>query len=75
VAYRIREKCEALTVNTPGGPIQLTTSIGLTQVQVGDEANEDVYRRSDEALYQAKHNGRNRVELRITPALDAANHI
>jgi diguanylate cyclase len=75
VAYRIREKCEALTVNTPDGPIQLTTSIGLTQVQVGDEANEDVYRRSDEALYQAKHNGRNRVELRITPTLDAATSL
>lgn len=68
VANRIREKCEALTVTVPGAAIRLTTSIGLALVQSIDSTNDDVYRRSDEALYAAKRNGRNRVECSASPA-------
>ena len=40
--------------------LRITTSIGVAQMQT-DERLSNVYRRSDEALYTAKLNGRNRI--------------
>ncbi|PPC75736.1 GGDEF domain-containing protein, partial [Pokkaliibacter plantistimulans] len=43
-----------------------TASLGVTAYQRGDSGN-DLIRRADAALYQAKEAGRNRVQLH-TPA-------
>lgn len=41
----------------------VTVSIGIACVQVGDAGEEDVYKLADDALYQSKAEGRNRVTL------------
>lgn len=43
--------------------IQLTLSIGLTQLSPQDTTPDNAFSRADKALYRAKQNGRNRVEI------------
>ena len=61
VAERLRQQVEnsALTIN--GQAVHYTVSIGLTALQPGDVAIDDLLRRADKLLYQAKDHGRNRV--------------
>jgi diguanylate cyclase (GGDEF)-like protein len=46
-----------------GRQIPLTVSIGLATYQDSDRSFNDLLRRADQALYAAKKNGRNRVEI------------
>jgi diguanylate cyclase (GGDEF)-like protein/PAS domain S-box-containing protein len=62
-AERLREALENLAVRTGNGPIQLTVSIGLALAGEGDKSVEEVLKRADTALYEAKANGRNRVVM------------
>lgn len=62
VAERIRASLAEQPLNYQGQPIGVTTSIGLTALRAGDARIETVLRRADQALYRAKHNGRNRVD-------------
>ncbi|NQY93921.1 MAG: diguanylate cyclase, partial [Campylobacteraceae bacterium] len=56
----IREHIEKLSHKTAGG---VTASFGLTQYKDGDTL-ETLFKRCDDALYVAKENGRNRVEVK-----------
>jgi diguanylate cyclase (GGDEF)-like protein len=65
VMERMRER----VANTPlvlddGRVVKLTVSVGLAGLEETDQDFETLLKRADEALYAAKHNGRNRVELR-----------
>jgi diguanylate cyclase (GGDEF)-like protein len=60
VAERIRARMEQTPVPTEPGYCTVTVSIGVTQVEDGDDL-EALLRRADEALYAAKERGRNRV--------------
>ena len=44
-----------------GAAISITASLGVATVMAGDESLEELLRRADAALYQAKESGRNRV--------------
>ncbi|HEU4702046.1 MAG TPA: diguanylate cyclase [Conexibacter sp.] len=68
LAERVRE---ALERARPGG-LAITVSVGVATVR-GGASFEDVYRAADDALYRAKHAGRNRVALAVGEgAADAA---
>ena len=60
-ANQIREGVSRLPIATTGGSMQVTVSMGATVAEYSNDL-EELLRRVDAALYQAKHNGRNRVE-------------
>ena len=63
VAKKVSEKINSVLSQTEFKPVEaITVSIGITQVVEGD-TNESIVKRSDQALYQAKNNGRNRIEI------------
>jgi two-component system, cell cycle response regulator len=63
VAERLRRSIagEPFAVNKATKQIQVTISIGLATLELKGEAVGDVLKRADNALYRAKHDGRNRV--------------
>lgn len=63
VAERIRKRMEASQIQYGDDLIRVTISIGLALASQGDEMLDDILRRADAALYEAKSQGRNRVVL------------
>ncbi|NCA88727.1 MAG: diguanylate cyclase [Gammaproteobacteria bacterium] len=61
VAERLRRGVQQGPFTTQAGPIPLTVSIGITDLQDKDQAPEGPLKRADSALYAAKRKGRNRV--------------
>jgi len=59
VLEKIREGISELEHKTAG---KITASFGVTEFK-GDDTLESMFKRCDEALYRAKENGRNRVEV------------
>ncbi|WP_028696730.1 sensor domain-containing diguanylate cyclase [Pseudomonas cremoricolorata] len=60
VAEKIRLRTEQARFAFEDRSLQLTTSIGLTRLQPGDQL-QNLISRADHALYRAKQGGRNRV--------------
>lgn len=58
---RLRSAIEACPFHFKGEPVTITLSIGVSAFRPGDRSDQ-VLKRADEALYQAKHRGRNCVE-------------
>ncbi|MBI3532669.1 MAG: diguanylate cyclase [Burkholderiales bacterium] len=67
-AQRLRQAIAAMVFDVEGATFQITISIGAAQLQPMESADA-VVARSDEALYAAKHAGRNCVVA--SPALTA----
>jgi diguanylate cyclase (GGDEF)-like protein len=63
VAEKLRSLCENNEALFNQKPIQTTVSVGVTEVWSLDESFQDVLKRADVALYQAKRKGRNQVQL------------
>lgn len=62
VADGIRLKIETCGFNSHGKPVPITISCGIAQPR--EEDNQDqVFERADQALYRAKHDGRNRCVI------------
>ncbi len=53
----------------PAGELSVTVSIGVAEPSTRYRQPEQVIQAADQALYRAKHNGRNRVELASNVAL------
>lgn len=62
IAERIRKNVENLVIQTTKGDIRITISIGFTVFTGSEKSIEERMKLADEALYQAKDAGRNRVE-------------
>ncbi|GEN29376.1 hypothetical protein HVA01_30220 [Halovibrio variabilis] len=61
-ADRLRREVEKMAINGHALANNLTISIGVTTSTAGEHNFERLYCLADKALYQAKANGRNRVE-------------
>ncbi|WP_457564111.1 GGDEF domain-containing protein, partial [Caminibacter pacificus] len=61
LAERIKNAIENHTFNFNSTPIKVTTSIGITSASLTDSVD-SLLARADEALYEAKRKGRNRIE-------------
>jgi diguanylate cyclase (GGDEF)-like protein len=70
LAERIRKAIEISTIDSDGGAIPATVSIGVALLDERDRDVQDMIARSDQGLYTAKKTGRNRVVLR--PLIEAA---
>jgi diguanylate cyclase len=58
VAERIREAIESSVIQCEGKSLKVTTSLGLAEVSLNDNATL-IIKRADEALYKSKEAGRN----------------
>ncbi|MBK8537793.1 MAG: diguanylate cyclase [Candidatus Competibacteraceae bacterium] len=65
LAERLRQIIASSPVHTASGIITITVSIGVTLFALSDSAADTVLARADRALYRAKDEGRNRVEVDI----------
>ena len=63
VAERFRQSVAAYVLPTEQGPLSFTVSIGLTTLSEETPDVEALLKKADIALYSAKTNGRNRVEI------------
>lgn len=67
VALRVGERIRKLIGAKPfnagakSGPLTITVSIGIAAFEAAEDTMESLLKRGDEALYQAKREGRNRV--------------
>jgi two-component system cell cycle response regulator len=62
VAERIRQKVAAERFTVPGcGDLAVTVSVGIACLISSDDSPRTLLDRADQALYRAKHDGRNRV--------------
>lgn len=59
---KLRASIEACPFHFKGEPVTITVSMGMTAFRPG-EHSDLVLKRADQALYRAKHAGRNRIEL------------
>nr|WED69440.1 GGDEF domain-containing protein [Pectobacterium colocasium] len=64
IAERLRRKVEKMPLPIPEN---ITISLGVTCFIPGTEQIDSVLKIADDALYQAKHEGRNRVVTKIVP--------
>lgn len=67
VAERIRQSVSDSSLNLEDGAIQLTVSVGISEITRRFKNSQDMLNAADRALYVAKRDGRNRVvhDLRI----------
>ena len=59
VAENLRMQIEEMVSSFEGNQVSVTISLGISGIN-GDDTPESLLKRADEALYEAKHTGRNR---------------
>jgi diguanylate cyclase (GGDEF)-like protein/PAS domain S-box-containing protein len=64
-AERIRSRLSEQIVMVDGESVRFTVSVGIAMAEDRDNSIDDLMRRADQALYQAKHAGRNRVAAAV----------
>jgi diguanylate cyclase (GGDEF)-like protein len=68
LAARMREAARSLSL--PEGPVNMTLSIGGTH-SIGREDASEILARADQALYQAKHSGRDCARVQMPPKVSS----
>lgn len=71
VAERIRNAIAISHVSYQGELLKVTVSIGVAEIRDPDETWEQLIDRADKAMYQAKQQGRNRVEVASSEPLSS----
>ena len=71
VAERMRLSVEQTPLNVRGQPLPFSASFGVAQFDTQELTLDSLLARADAALYQAKHLGRNRVEVATPPGVRA----
>ncbi|HLY76068.1 MAG TPA: GGDEF domain-containing protein, partial [Planctomycetota bacterium] len=66
IADDARRQIEEFAFNAPEQPVRSTISIGVA-ARLPDEKAGAMIKRADAALYEAKHSGRNKVEMAPDP--------
>ncbi|MBL8629725.1 MAG: sensor domain-containing diguanylate cyclase [Rhodospirillaceae bacterium] len=69
LAERLRVAVASKPIATPKGPIAITVSLGVAQYAPNEGSIESALKRADEALYEAKNTGRDRVVVAKLPSL------
>ena len=59
IAERLRKEIMAETFTSGGRNLKVTVSIGIATVPAEARTKEELIEKTDQALYHAKHNGRN----------------
>jgi len=76
LAERIRRNVETMPLEVAGIQLSVTISLGLC---IGDPRSplsaEEIFKRADTALYQAKHGGRNCVRANIPPVQRSSSEL
>jgi diguanylate cyclase (GGDEF)-like protein len=67
-AEKLRQRVETEPFVHDGESLRLTISIGVAEAEAGMAEIGDIMKRADQALYDAKRGGRNRVESRARQA-------
>lgn len=62
IANRIHQSIENHTIAYGMDIIKLTASLGISSLR-GNDSSDSLIKRADEAMYQAKKNGRNQIQL------------
>ncbi len=60
LAEQLRRQVEAMSTNCQGREVKVTISLGVSEL-AGTDTPETLLKRADEALYEAKRTGRNKV--------------
>jgi diguanylate cyclase (GGDEF)-like protein len=63
IAERLRQKISEMSFNAPAlaRPLKVTASFGVADITQNEQSINDLLKRADLALYEAKGEGRNRV--------------
>lgn len=61
LAERIRNELAKTVFNTEMGPLSVTCSLGIAEFPRDGRTRDELFHRADEALYEAKRNGRNQT--------------
>ncbi|MCW3480358.1 sensor domain-containing diguanylate cyclase [Neisseriaceae bacterium JH1-16] len=61
IAERLRQRAAAIDVVLPSGHAAMTISLGVAELKPSDLDLAALFARADQALYDAKHQGRNRI--------------
>lgn len=64
-AERIRVLLSADPLDTAKGPVKMSASFGVAELDRSDNTIQLLLERADQALYQAKHQGRDRVRQQV----------
>jgi len=67
VSDKIRNIIRNTTFTYNEQPVKVTMSCGISEYQKTDEKPEDIFKRADDALYEAKHSGRNCCKIFSKP--------
>jgi len=69
LAERLRTAIATTPIATPKGALPITVSLGVAQYAPNEPTIDAALKRADEALYEAKHSGRNKVVVAKLPSL------